>query len=120
MYFSWPITTPFYIMNIKICSPGHQVDKDSERITIQLMNSMCDLTCFVISSVVDNINVEVLAKAFMEDVALLFGMISVVVVDADSKFRSIFEEMCTALKINFWTLAQGNHKVYLLSNTIVI
>ena len=110
MYFSWTVTTPFYIMHINIWSPRHLVDKDSARITIQLMNSMCGLTHFVTSSAVRNINAEVISKTFMENLALLFGMTAVVVVDADSKFRSIFEEMCTALKIHFWPLARGNHK----------
>ena len=50
----------------------------------------------------------------MEDVALSFGMTAVVVVDADSKFRSIFEEMYTALKIHSWPLARENHKVLLV------
>ena len=55
------------------------------------MNSMYDLTQFIISSVVLNINSEVLANTFMEDVSLSFGMIAVVLVDAYSKFISIFE-----------------------------
>ena len=46
----------------------------------------------------------------MEDIALLFGITAVVVVDADSNFRIISEEMCTALNIHFWPLARGNHK----------
>ena len=65
MYFSWPVTTPFYIMHIDIWSPGNLVDKDYARITIQIMNSMCDLTQFLISSDVRKINAEVLAKKFM-------------------------------------------------------
>ena len=97
-------------MNIDIWSPGHLVDKYYSRITIQLMNSICELTQFLIFSAVRNIDAEVLAKAFMEDIALLFGITAVVVVDADSKFRSISEEMCTALNIHFWPLARGNHK----------
>ena len=74
------------------------------------MNSMCDLTQFVISSAVQNINAEVISKTFMVYIALSFGMIELVFVDTDSKFRSIFEEMYTALKIYFWPLARGNHK----------
>ena len=35
----------------------------------------------------------------MEEVALSFEMIAVIVVDVDSKFRSAFEESCKALKI---------------------
>ena len=39
-----------------------------------------------------------------------FGMTTVIVVDADSKFRSVFEEMCSSMKITFWPLARGNLK----------
>ena len=74
------------------------------------MNLMCDLTQFGISSVVRNINAEILANTFMEKVALPSGMTSVIAVDADSKFSSVFEDMCTALKIHLWPLALGNHR----------
>ena len=110
MYFSWPVLTTLYIIYIDICSPGCLVDRDSASSTIQLMNSMCNLTKFVIYYAVRNINAEFLAKTFMEDIAMFFGMTDMVVVDSDSKFRSIFEEMCTALKIHYWPLAQVNHK----------
>ena len=46
----------------------------------------------------------------MESVVLSFGMVAVVVVDADSKFRGVFEELCKILKLVFWPLARGNHK----------
>ena len=49
-----------------------------------------NLTQFVISSVVQDINAEILAKTFMEEVALSFGMAEVIVVDADRIFRSFF------------------------------
>ena len=75
---------PFYIMHVNIWSPGHLVD--TKKYTIQLMNSMCDLTRFVVLSVVQNINAEILAKTFMEKVALLFGMTAAIVVDTDRKF----------------------------------
>ena len=99
---------PFYIMHVNIWSPGHLVD--TKKYTIQLMNLMCDLIQFVISSVFCNINAEILANTFMEVVSLSFGLTAVIVVDADSKFISVFEEMCTALKIHLWPLARGNHK----------
>ena len=88
LYLEWPITMPFYIMHVDIWSPGHLVNTRKD--TIQLLNLMCDLTQFVISSVVWNINVDIITKTFMEEVALSFGMTSVVVVDADRKFRSFF------------------------------
>ena len=38
-------------------------------------------------------------------------MTAVIVVDAESKFISVFEDMCTALKMHLWPLAQGNQKL---------
>ena len=108
LYFSLPVTMKFYIIHVNIWSPGHLVN--TNKYTIQLMNLMCDLTQSVISSVVWNINVEILAKTFMEEFSLQFGMKAVIVVDADSKFRSVFEDTCKALKIHHWPLSQGNHK----------
>ena len=37
-------------------------------------------------------------------------MCAVMVVDADSKFRALFEETCTKLNIIIWFLARQNHK----------
>ena len=33
------------------------------------------------------------------------------IVDANSRFRSTFEAMCKLLKITFWPLSRGNHKI---------
>ena len=46
----------------------------------------------------------------MEQVMLMFGMVSVVVVDVDSPFRSTFEVIRKVLKLIFWPLSRGNHK----------
>ena len=108
LYFSWPITSPFYIMHVDLWMPGKLLNEQGE--TLQLMNCMCDLTQFVVSILVENATSEVLAKLFMEHVVLSFGMVAVVVVDADSKFLSVFQAMCTALDIELWPLARGNHK----------
>ena len=94
-------------MHIDIWSPGHLVGTNKD--TIQLINLICDLTQFVISSVLQNINAGIIANTFMEEVYLSFGMTALIVVDADSKFWSDFEDMCKALKIHLWRLAQGNH-----------
>ena len=47
----------------------------------------------------------------MEEVVLSFGMVEVVSVDADSRFRGAFEAMCGFLQMIFWTLLRGNHKL---------
>ena len=108
LYFSWPITSPFYIMHVDLWMPGKLVNDQGE--TLQLMNCMCDLTQFVISILVKEAVAETLAKLFMEQVVLSFGMVAVIVVDADSKFLGTFQMMCNALDIKLWPLARGNHK----------
>ena len=71
---------------------------------------MCDLTQFVISSVTTITTAESLAKLFMEEVVLSYGMIAILVVDADSWFNGNFEAMCKILRITSWQLSRRNHK----------
>ena len=37
-------------------------------------------------------------------------MVTVVVVDTDSKFLALFEEMCNALGLKLWEFSRCNHK----------
>lgn len=107
LYFSWPVTLPFWIMHVDLWSPGNtEIDGRKGH----LLNAVCDLTQFAVSSVTYDITALQLSQIFMSDVVLTFGMCAVVVVDAGSSFRGIFEEMCTLLGITFWILARGNHK----------
>ena len=46
----------------------------------------------------------------MEQVVLNFGIVAIVVVDADSRFLSKFVAMYKILKLTFWPLSCGNHK----------
>ena len=71
---------------------------------------MCDLTQFIISTITFDIKAETLAKLFMENVVLAYGMVAVVVVDDGSTFKGLFQDMCSALKLTLWPLARGNHK----------
>ena len=79
--------------------PEKLVDDDGN--TLQLMNCICDLTHFVIIMLVNGARSETLGKLFMEQVLLSFGIVAVVVVDANSKFLSVFEIMCLALGLIF-------------------
>ena len=72
---------------------------------------MCDLTKFIVSSIITDIKSEVLAKLFVEEVVLSFEMVDVVVVDSDSRFRGEFQEICKTIQITFWPLSCGKHKV---------
>ena len=108
LYFSWSITSPFHIMHVDLWMPGTLLDDSGQ--VMQLMNCMCNLTQFVVSVLVTDSTSEILSKLFMEHVVLYFGMVSVVVVDADSKFLHLFQAMCLALGIELWPLARGNYK----------
>jgi hypothetical protein len=74
------------------------------------MNTMCDMSQFVVSSITFDITALQLSQLFMSDVVLTFGMCAVLVVDEGSSFKSVFQEMCSILKITCWPLARGNHK----------
>ena len=62
---------------------------------------MCDLTQFIFFCKLIDTHFEALSKNIMEQVILTFGMVAVVVVDADNRFRSTFEAMCKILKLAF-------------------
>ena len=73
-----------------------------------LLNTMCYFTQFV-STITTH--AEHLAKVFMENDVLSFGMVEILVVGDDSWLKSVFKYMCAALVIMYWPLARGNQKV---------
>ena len=75
--------------------------EDSSGLKIYLLNSMCDLTQFNVSSVANFILAETLEQLFMADVLLTFGMCSIVVIGNGSTFKGVFITMCTKLKMNY-------------------
>ena len=99
-------------MHLDLWSPG--VTEDSSGLKLYLLNSMCDLTQFTVSSVANCILAETLAQLFMADMLLTFGICSVVVIDNVSTFKGAFITICINLKINSWCLARGNHRGNLL------
>ena len=87
LYFLWPVIIPFWIMHFNIWSPGHQVDKANNK--GYLLNCMCDLMQFIVSSVTHNVTAPHLSQLFMFDVILLFGMCAVVIIDkGGSNFKA--------------------------------
>ena len=74
------------------------------------MNVICNLTQFLISIIVSDAHSEPLGKLFMEQVVFSFGMVAVIVVNADSKFLGLFTEMCNTLGLKLWALSRSNHK----------
>ena len=108
LYFSWPVTVPFWIMHVDLWSPGHTQDHSGQK--GYLLNAMCDLTQFVVSIPVTDITAASLAQIYMEQVILTFGISAVVVVDDGSTFKGAFRAMCESLKLTFWTLSKNNHQ----------
>ena len=107
LVFSWPVTSPFFILHVDLWAPGSITDY---RGNTYLLAGMCDLTGFVVQSAVTAITSHDLARIFYQEFLLKFGMCSMVVVDAGSNFLAVFEAMCDVLKIRFHAAAKGNHK----------
>ena len=82
LHFSWPVTVPFWIMHVDLWSPGAIEDEVGQK--GYLMNSMCNISQFIISSPTTDITVVHLGQLFIADVIFAFGMCSVVVIDDGS------------------------------------
>ena len=63
---------------------------------------MCTLTQFFVPTITKEVHAEYLTKLFMENVVLLFSMVVILVVGANSQFNSIFKDIFTALGIIYW------------------
>ena len=99
LHFSWHVTIPFYSMHLDIWSPGNVLHDHKEG--GHLLNFMCDFTQFIVSCIITDTQAVAFIKIFMEQVVLNFGMVAVVVVDVDGRFRNTFEAMCKILKLIF-------------------
>jgi hypothetical protein len=108
LMFSWPVSTPFFILHIDLWQPGKTEEKFSG--STHLLAAMCDLSGFVICHPVKDTTSGSLARIFMEEVLLKVGLCGLVVVDAASVFFSVFKEMCDVLGLRFHQAARGNHK----------
>ena len=62
---------------------------------------MCDLTQFVVVVPVPGTTSTVIAKYFMQDVLLKFGICLLVVIDDGTPFKAAFTTACDSLKIPF-------------------
>ena len=71
---------------------------------------MCDMTQFVVYVAMSHVNSAELARAFMEGVLLKFGLCIVIVVDDDTKFMAVFEDMAKKLNIRLHRAAKRNYK----------
>ena len=71
-------------MHVDLWSPG--ATDDAEEGNIHLLNSMCDLSQLIISSITTSIEAHILAQIFISKVVMTFGICSVVVIDGGNPF----------------------------------
>jgi len=111
LIYSWPVSTPFYIIHVDIWSPG---DTTSARGYSHFLAAMCDLTGFVIIAELTDLSAATLAVVFMQQVLLTIGMCGLVVPDAGSAFLGLFQTMCHQMDLPHDPTAKGNHKAVLV------
>ena len=83
--FSWPISSPFFILHVDLWKPGQTVERFSGN--NYLLAAMCDLSGFVVTHSVRDITAANLAKIFMQEILLKVGLCGLVVVHAGSTNR---------------------------------
>ena len=74
------------------------------------MNSMCDMTQFVVCVATKTITASHLARLFIENVLLKFCLCALIVIDADSKLKGNFIQMAECLNIRVHVAASLNHR----------
>ena len=77
---------------------------------LSLMNTMCDMTQFVVVVPIPDETSATLASHFKQHVLLKFGICHLVVIDDGTPFKGAFAAMCQALYLNYAFLAKRNHK----------
>jgi hypothetical protein len=111
LMFGWPLDSPFCTLHVDLWSAG---DANGDGSQAHLLNSMSDITQFVVSTPAPVILASALGSVFMQEVLLNIGFCDMVVVDDGSNFKGLFREMCAILKIRFHTVARGNHQALMV------
>ena len=90
-------------MHADLWSPGDIVMRNGK--SACLLNTLCDLTQFVVCMDITACQTSShLDIVFTREVIMTFGMVAVIVVDADSKFLKDFDIMCQIFCIHLWLL----------------
>jgi hypothetical protein len=105
--FSWPVTSPLYILHVDVWVPGDYRDYKGNQ---YLLTAMCDLTGFVVATATTSTKAQALTVALFQEVLLKVGMCGIIVVDAASTYLKEFTTMCSTLQIRLHPAAWGNHK----------
>jgi hypothetical protein len=104
--FGWPLYSPFCTLHVDLFSMG---EVEGEGVQEHVMNTMCDMPQFVITTPVPDTAAHVLAPIFMQEVLLKVGFCVMVVVGDGSTFKGLFVEMCKILKLRCHVVSRNNH-----------
>ena len=86
LMFSWPVSSPFVNFHVNFWMSGHHINPNGHMV---LMNTMCDMSQFVVVVPVPNENSATLASSFMQHVLMKFGLCHLVVLDDGSLLKNI-------------------------------
>ena len=75
-----------------------------------LMNTISDMSQFVVVIPVPNEISATLESCFMQHILMKFSLCHLVVLNDGSPFKGVFIAMCDALNLNYDVLAKRNHK----------
>ena len=107
LMFSWPVSYPLAINHLDQWMPGHHTGPNGY---IALMNTMCNMSQFVVVVPVPNESSDTLPSFFMQHFLMTFGLCNLVFLDNGIPFKGAFIAMCDALSLNYDVLAKRNHK----------
>ena len=105
--FSWSVSSPFGILRVALWMTSHHTDENGN---MALMNSMCDMSQFVVVFHVPDESSTILASYFMQHVLMKFGLCHFVVLDDGTPVKGAFIAMYQALNLKYDILTKRNHK----------
>ena len=105
--FSWSVSSPFGILRVALWMTSHHTDENGN---MALMNSMCDMSQFVVVFPVPDESSTILASYFMQHVLMKFGLCYFVVLNDDTPVKGAFIAMYQALNLKYDILTKRNDK----------
>ena len=98
LLFSWPVITHFVILHVDLWFSDDFTDYAGSH---YLLNCMCDLTQFVVVVPVPEMSSSIIAKYFMQEVLLNFGICHLIVMNDDTPFKELFTAACDSFQLKY-------------------
>ena len=105
LVYSFPVDAPFKLVICDIYKAGDIAAFDGEKALFVLLDHM---TGYAVIEGLDGMNSTIFSKVFMK-IILQHGFCHTVIVDADPKFKAVFQETMRMLQVNFHMASGNNH-----------